>query len=97
MLVRFNEFSRMAFEVERAQSGCVTIYLPGAPDPWAGIVAYVDEDRVQPLPVEFSDAVASLEMLGRSPAKLVVSGSSMTSHVSKAAATAEKPQGSTGQ
>ena len=34
-----------------------------APDPWAGVVAYVDEDRVQPLPVEFSEALASLKDL----------------------------------
>lgn len=72
VLVRFDDVSRMAFEVERAQAGRVTIYLPGAPDPWAGVVAYVDEDRVQPLPIEFSEALACLERLGRGSAELIV-------------------------
>jgi uncharacterized membrane protein len=71
VLVRFDNFSRLAFEVERVQAGLVTIYLPGAPDPWAGIVAFVDEDRVQPLPVEFSVALASFERLGHGSAKLI--------------------------
>jgi uncharacterized membrane protein len=71
VMVRFNEVSRMAFEVERAQAGLVTIYLPGAPDPWAGTVAFVDEDRVQPLPVEFAVALASFERLGHGSAMLM--------------------------
>ena len=71
VLVRFDELSRMAFEVERAQTGLVTIYLPGAPDPWAGTVAFVDETRVQPLPIVFSDALASFERLGYGSVKLI--------------------------
>lgn len=71
VLVRFDEISRMAFEVERAQSGLVTIFLPGSPDPWAGTVAFIEENRVQPLPVEFADALASFERLGYGSAKLV--------------------------
>jgi uncharacterized membrane protein len=61
----------MAFEVERAQAGLVTIYLPGSPDPWAGTVAFIEENRVQPLPIEFSDALASFERLGSGSAKLI--------------------------
>jgi len=71
VLVRFDEISRMAFEVERAQAGLVTIYLPGSPDPWAGTVAFIEENRVQPLPIEFSDALASFERLGSGSAKLI--------------------------
>lgn len=70
ILVNFSELSRVAFEVERTQPGCVTVYLPGSPDPWAGIVAFVDESRVQPLSAEFVDALTSLERLGQGSAEL---------------------------
>jgi len=73
VLVRFDEVSRMAFEVERTKAGLVTVYLPGSPDAWAGTVAFIEENRVQPLPAEFSDAVASFERLGYGSAKLITS------------------------
>jgi uncharacterized membrane protein len=71
VLVRFNEVSRMAFEVERAQAGLVTIYLPGAPDPWAGTVAFVEENRVRALEIDFSEALASFERLGYGSSKAI--------------------------
>jgi uncharacterized membrane protein len=70
VLVAFDDMSRIAFEVERQASGFVTIYLPGAPDPWAGSVVYVEENRVRPLNVEFSEALAVFERLGRDSVQL---------------------------
>lgn len=71
VLVKLDEFSRVAFEVDRAEGGLVAVYFPGAPDPWSGSVAYVTADRVERLEVEFNDAVAISEQLGRDSAKTV--------------------------
>jgi uncharacterized membrane protein len=40
VLARFDDSWQIAFEVERIQGGLVAIYLPGAPDPWSGSVAF---------------------------------------------------------
>lgn len=67
----FDQTSRIAFEVERTPQGQVTVYLPGSPDPWVGSVMFVAADRVEPLGVEFSDAIATFEQLGRGSAALL--------------------------
>ena len=72
VLVRFDDFMRIAFETERSEnSKLVTIYLPGSPDPWAGKAIVVDSDRVQALTTEFGTAVATCEQLGRGTVKLI--------------------------
>jgi uncharacterized membrane protein len=78
VLVRFDDASRIAFETDRTDAGLVTIYLPGAPDPWSGYVAYMTADRVEPLEIEFSDAVATLEQMGRESAKVLDGPTSKT-------------------
>ena len=65
VMVQWMNVSRIAFEVERAESGRVAIFLPGAPDPWSGEVVYMNADQVTPLAIEFSDAAATCERLGR--------------------------------
>ncbi len=45
MLVRFDDNSQLGFEIERLDNGQVVIYLPGAPGPWSGSVAYFSADR----------------------------------------------------
>ena len=71
VLVRFDELSRIAFEVERGETGPVTVYLPGSPDPWIGSVAYLEPDRVKPISVEFGDAVGICEQMGRNSELLI--------------------------
>jgi uncharacterized membrane protein len=72
VLVRFDDMQRIAFETERSEDEqIVTVYLPGSPDPWAGRVAMIEADRVQPLDAEFGEAVAACEQLGRGSAKLL--------------------------
>jgi len=55
---------RPALEVERMPSGRVAIFLPGAPNPWSGYVAYLDTEQVQPLDMKATDLMHSLEGLG---------------------------------
>ena len=65
VLVTLGEAARLGFEVECAESGVVTVFLPGAPDPWQGHVVHVAAERVAPLTVQFGEAVAMCEGLGR--------------------------------
>ena len=65
VLVRFDDLSQVAFEVERGPDGLVTVYLPGSPDPWSGSVAHVTSDRVQQLAGDFASVVKCLRTVGR--------------------------------
>ncbi len=71
VLARFQDWARIAFEVERSQDGLVTIFLPGAPDPWNGSVLYLRDDQVEPLSLPFQDALALCEQLGRGSDKVL--------------------------
>ena len=61
--------SRLAFETSRRADGVVTVYFPGAPDPWAGYLGEVSEDRISEETMPFSEAIGHLEQLGRPPKK----------------------------
>lgn len=65
VLVRFDDYSQLAFESDRTKEGWVAIYLPGAPDPRSGAGNYVTEDRIQPMDLGFMDVVKSCKHLGR--------------------------------
>ena len=63
--------SRLAFETSRRPDGTVTVYFPGAPDPWAGFLGEVSADRISQESKPFSEAISHLEQLGRPPRKLL--------------------------
>jgi uncharacterized membrane protein len=65
VLVRLDDQSQIAFEIERAEDGQVAVYLPGSPDPWSGAVVFVTADRVAPLNIGQSAAIKALRALGR--------------------------------
>jgi uncharacterized membrane protein len=71
VLVQLDDMQRVAFEVDRSPSGQVAVYLPGSPDPWSGSVAYVEAARVRPMSIEFSEALATCEQMGRDSAQIV--------------------------
>ncbi len=72
VLVQLDECTRVGFETGRdEQAGFVVVYLPGSPDPWIGSVSIFDIGRIQPLSVEFGEAVATCEQLGRGAARLL--------------------------
>lgn len=89
VLVRLDDLTRIAFEVERTETGQVTIYLPGSPDPWAGAVAFAEAERVEPLPVGFFDAVAICEQLGRNAQDLLASAAVATAPAESTAPSGE--------
>ena len=71
IIVRLDDSSQIAFEVERLSSGGIVVYLPGAPDPWSGSVVLVTEDRVSPLNREFTDVIRTLKQAGRGTAEVL--------------------------
>ncbi len=74
VLVRFDDLVQMAFEVERGPDDFVTVYLPGAPDPWSGSVAHVSSDRVEPLHGDFASVIKRLRNIGRGSTALIGAG-----------------------
>ena len=72
VIARFDDCIRLGFETERHENtGLVSVFLPGSPDPWAGKVVLLKIDRVESLEVDFGDAVASCEQLGRGSTSLI--------------------------
>ncbi len=67
VLVRFDDNAQIAFEIERTTAN-VVVYLPGAPNPWSGSVAYFNVDRVKRLEMTVSQAVRNIQRIGRGSA-----------------------------
>jgi uncharacterized membrane protein len=65
VLVHFDDYAQLAFEVDRLPDGRRVIYLPSAPNPRAGTVVVVDADRVEAVQMSFIGAIRSLRTLGR--------------------------------
>jgi len=65
VLAMFDDYSQIAFEIERAPAGKVALYLPGSPNPWSGTVVYVTPERVKRLPISLSEALRNIRMLGK--------------------------------
>jgi uncharacterized membrane protein len=66
VLVAFDDHVRIGFEIERTPAGDqATIYLPGSPDPWTGHVVHVSVARIRPLAINFHEATALCEQMGR--------------------------------
>ena len=71
IIVQFDDYSQIAFEIERLEGGKVVIYLPGAPNPWSGTVVYATPDRVRRLPMNVGEVVRSIRKLGKGSVALV--------------------------
>jgi len=65
--VQFDDYVQIAFETHREPSGKVSVYLPGAPNPWSGTVVYVSTERVKPLPITLTEALRNIRTLGKGP------------------------------
>jgi len=65
VLVKFDDNSQIGFEVERLENSQVVVFLPGAPNPWSGSVAYFDAERVKQLDISVHQAVLNIKRLGK--------------------------------
>ena len=64
VLVHFDDYSQVAFEVDRSADGRCVIYLPSSPEPRTGSVIVMDPQQVEPLPISFIAAVAAIRAVG---------------------------------
>ncbi len=74
VLVEVPEGIRLAMEVERSVDGLsewITVYFPGSPDPWSGTVVMVPAAKVTSVAIPFSEALATVEQLGRGSQRLL--------------------------
>jgi uncharacterized membrane protein len=78
VLIRFDDSSQLAFEVDRLPDGRRIIYVPGAPEPRAGSVIVMDANRVEPVPMTFLAALRSMRQLGRGVASSLTGLSQLT-------------------
>jgi uncharacterized membrane protein len=71
VLARLDDYSQVAFEIERVDGGNVIVYLPGAPNPWSGSVCIMTEDRIQPIEATMMSAAQNIRHLGRGSSELL--------------------------
>lgn len=64
VVVRFDDYEQLAFEMQRTAGDHVLVYLPGAPTPWSGSIVQVSADRVARSPLHFREAVLAIQQLG---------------------------------
>lgn len=69
VLVRFDDYEQIAFEVER-QGARSVVFLPGAPSVWAGGSVIVDANRVSYLNLPTYQAMRLLRVFGRGSLKV---------------------------
>ncbi|MCJ7556892.1 MAG: DUF502 domain-containing protein [Gammaproteobacteria bacterium] len=70
ILARFDDASQVAFKIESLPDGRVIVYIPGAPDPWAGSLFVMAADRVEPLECSLQKAVKNIRGLGAGSSEL---------------------------
>ncbi|MGH8854642.1 MAG: hypothetical protein ACREWI_10230 [Telluria sp.] len=63
-LARIEDAWVLSFVLERHASGLFTVFVPSAPTPAVGSIYYLTEDRLRPLDVPVSAAVACIMRLG---------------------------------
>ncbi len=71
VLVAFDDHILVAFKVEQTVGDMVVVYIPGSPDPRAGSVVMVEEDRVSPVDQDFLSVLNSLKRFGLDSKDLV--------------------------
>ena len=70
VMIRFDDYTQIGFEIERTQKGITAVYLPGAPNPWSGSVVYVSKDRIERLDIPMTEAIRNIQRLGRGSVKM---------------------------
>lgn len=65
VLIRLDDQSQIAFEVERTATQQVVVFLPGSPDPRSGSVVLIDSERVTPINASFLSVSSMLKRFGR--------------------------------
>jgi uncharacterized membrane protein len=83
VIVRLDDSAMIAFMPEPPRDGLVTVYVPGAPNPWSGSILHVAAERVHTLDVPFSEVVRRLRVIGRGAADLLEAGGTSSAEVAR--------------
>jgi uncharacterized membrane protein len=65
VLVKFDDFWQMGFEVEKLDQERCLVFLPGAPDPWSGSVRVVLSNRITKLDTNITAVTIMMKALGK--------------------------------
>jgi uncharacterized membrane protein len=74
VIAHFDDASQIAFKVESLPDGRVIVYIPGAPDPWAGSVMVMSAERIEPFQASLADAVKIIRKLGSGASHVLTEG-----------------------
>jgi uncharacterized membrane protein len=64
IMVKFDDYSQIAFEVSSSDEDWATIYLPGSPDPWSGSIVNVEKSRIEALEQDFATVIKNIRRVG---------------------------------
>ena len=90
VMVSFDDHQVIAFDMERLDDGRAVLYLPGAPDAWAGSVVLVPAERIAPLDIDSAALARALQRLGLGTAALLRTAPAV---VTKSQAAGDTPPG----
>ena len=71
VLAKLDDQTLIGFEIERTPDDLVVLYLPGAPDPRSGTVAYMTADRITRLDTSFAAVARTMKSLGRGSSQIL--------------------------
>jgi uncharacterized membrane protein len=65
VFVSFDDYSQVAFEIERTAGGDVVLFLPGAPNAWSGTICVATADRVRPSDASMTNVMRTMRDFGK--------------------------------
>lgn len=71
VLIRLDDCWQIAYEVEHMADHRVAVFIPDAPNPWAGSVIVVNADRIEPMNASMIAVAGCLRQLGRGAETLI--------------------------
>ena len=77
VVARFDDNAQIGLEVDRSDDGLVTVFMPGSPDPWAGTVVHMPENRIHPVDADMLKVSKALKALGRGTSQMIPSADVM--------------------
>jgi len=64
IIVAFDDYEMLCFEIEKVSNNKTVVYQPGAPTPWSGAVLYIENARIKHLNISVQDALRNIQSLG---------------------------------
>ena len=85
VLLKFDDKSQIGLEVERINDTLVAVFLPGSPNPWAGVSLVMHTDRVEPLDISIATALQQATDFGQGARRILAGETSRIDSTDKSA------------